>query len=336
MRIESLLAVTGGTLLNTPFVSRFDSVALSAKKVERGTLFIAGNREEITDAVLRGAYGIVAEPPLHVADEEIAWIEVADLQKALPKILRLWLVDNPRETLLVSRPVFEFLQMLHHGGELLFLEGSEEAMSERVLRSRPDQAIVTFDTLFLEHVGMPYTRPETGRPEARVLSRTLFETSLLLEGRFHPHLPLMPCMLPYFLGALALLKARSLPWHLSKLDYPGSCRPLFVDSRLRPLPFGASEKVLLFVNLPDPCPCIEAFTEAKWTGHTLFLPTHFKPPCDITFSQITYESVQELLPTLREAVKAPGYRIVAGVRPEIFLNAALPPSDTEKKEKGLF
>ena len=94
MRLENVLALTYGKLINTPFVSSFTTVTLDAKSVKRGDLFMAFDEESIEEAILNGAYGIVFCKPTQISDSEIAWIKVANLEDALARLLRFKLIDT--------------------------------------------------------------------------------------------------------------------------------------------------------------------------------------------------------------------------------------------------
>ena len=68
MRLENLLALTHGSLLNEPFVKLFSSVVLDAKAVRRGDLFMAFDETAIEEAIFNGAYGIVFSKPTQISD----------------------------------------------------------------------------------------------------------------------------------------------------------------------------------------------------------------------------------------------------------------------------
>lgn len=336
MRLETLLAVTGGRSLNTPAVSRFDGIALSPHRVEQGSLFIAKNPHEIPEAILQGAYGVLGESPLTIADEEIAWIEVNEIARALPRLLRLWIMEHPRRVYLFSREVVEFIRLLHYGGKLRLLEGDEQTMSETLLISHPDHILVTSDTLFLEHVGLSPEPFEAPMPDLKIEHSTLFETTLVIEGHYAPRLPLPPCMIDSFRRALSFLKAFEEPWSLQRLDYTPSCRPLFVDAHLRPLPFGESERVVVALDLDDPEACIESFDAARWLERTLFLPKGFKPRCDIKSNVRRYDSLRDLEEALREEVRRSGYFVILGSEGRTLLENLQKEENTRYPTKGLF
>ena len=336
MRLETLLAVTGGRSLNIPSVSRFDGVALSSRRVEQGSLFIAKNPREIPDAILRGAYGILGEPPLTIADEEIAWIEVEALSRALPRLVRLWIMENPRRIHLLRREVYEFVRLLHYGGKLRFLEGDEETMSETLLTSHSDHTLVTSDGLFLEHLGLQPEPIEYRNVDLRFERSTLFESDLLIDGRYAPRLLLVPCMAEHFRDALSYLEALGEPWSLHRLDHTPSCRPLFVDTQLRPLPFGASERVVVALDPDDPETCIESFDAARWLPRTLFLPSGFKPGCDIKSNVRRYDSFRQLHDALREEARSKGYFVVVGPAGRSLLHCLENEETTRYPTKGLF
>jgi len=94
MRLENLLALTDGKVVNTPFVKQFSNIIFEAKKVKRGDLFIAFDEQHIEEAVINGAYGVMFEKPTQITDTEIAWIKVASLEEALKRLLRFRLIEK--------------------------------------------------------------------------------------------------------------------------------------------------------------------------------------------------------------------------------------------------
>jgi len=85
MRLENILALTHGKLLNEPFVNIFDNIVFDAKSIKRGDLFIAFDEKTIEIALLNGAYGVIFDKPTQINDMEIAWIQVQNIEDALKR-----------------------------------------------------------------------------------------------------------------------------------------------------------------------------------------------------------------------------------------------------------
>ena len=331
MRLESVLAVTGGRLLNSPFISGFDTVALSAKKVQRGSLFVAYDEHDIETAVERGAYGIVTDSDHTPTDEEIAWIRVDTLTTALPKLLRLWLVENPRKIYFVPSPVLEYIDKIVHNHDVVVLGRKEK--SEQLFASSPLQTILCDDAQFLERIGHPVITIESEPVESRVVTSTVFETSLILEGKFYRDLSLPPCMLPQFLNAVGILKHLSLDFSLGKLAYTPSFEPVFVDAYGKETPFGSGVHVLVFIDrLSSDCRCVQMINSAAWIARKICLPRQIKFECDIKMPIHRYHSSKELFSIIRNDFAKPGYTVIVGMGRNAFyeaFNMGSGPSETQ-------
>jgi ferrochelatase len=338
MRLESVQAVTGGRLLNDPSVTRFDYLTLSVRKVERGALFLAKRAEEVPEAVRRGAYGILFEGPLKVSDPEIAWIEVPSLARALPKLLRLWLMEHPRTFHLVPTETLAYMALMGYDHTLLYLDGTFETMSENILQSRPDQKLFCADGLFLDRLGVepvPLSIPEM---PATILSHTLFETTAVVDGRYHERLPVPPCTFDAFVKAYATLRALGTNLSLSRLRAIPAFDPVFLDAAGRPAPFGTTERAVILSDRGTGCGCFAAFDRASWQRRRIFLPTHLKLECDIKTSIETYDSAEDLVRKVMRGAPRCGFDLVAGMRREAFEEAlaAFGPAEAIPTTKGLF
>jgi len=321
MRLESVLAATGGRLLGEPCVTRFDEPTLSLKKVERGTLYLAKDPETIPEALKRGAYGILAEKIPAILDDEIAWIEVDSLADALPRLLRLWLMEHPRRFYRVDPTLLSYLSILSYDHGVVTLEGSFERMSETVLSSHPDQRLFCANTLFLDRMGVSYETPDPHPKEATILGSTLFETTAVLEGRFYERLPVPPCTFDPFARALALLDEIGAHYTLNHLRPVPAFDPLFLTQEGGEAPFGATQRVAVLADPLPECGCVEAFGRAAWLPNRIFLPTPIKLDCAIKTAIETYETPSGLAERVRSFLHDKGFALVVGMRRPEFLEA---------------
>jgi len=338
MRLENVLAVTGGRLLNAPSISRFGTIALKLKKVTRGTLFIARSPEEIPAAIAKGAYGVIIDQTVIPKDKEIAWIRVDDITSTLPKLLRLWLMVNPRKFLFVPKQVMEFLYHISFDPSLLLLKGHSEQMSAQIFASGKNQTILCSNARFLEHIGLDIETIEPEPVSAKIVSHTLFETSIIINERYYERLPLVPCMMEYLRKAIGVLQKLETPFTLSHLGYTPSFEPFFVNKRGKRLDFGESDRVVIFADSDLTCSCFKGFEKVRWTACSLIIPTHIKFTCDIKLPKNLYGSVDQLAQLMHTELKRPGYRILIGTESSHFFNIMerLGVIDDYHATKGLF
>ncbi|MCF6201775.1 MAG: hypothetical protein L3J42_06610 [Hydrogenimonas sp.] len=338
MRLENLLAVTGGRLLNSPSISRFDDVALKPNRVKRGSLFVARSKDDIKIALQSGAYGIMTDFCVIPTDEEIAWIRVDSLSAALPKLLRLWLVINPRRFYRLDSLSMEFAKAVLCDHEALTLSSDQETASEEILSSKPNSAIFCDDPIFLERIGVCTAENIPEEILFKPLKIALFTTNATIDGTYYENLPLAGSLLPILIKTLEHLKGAGVSYSLSKLDYTPSFEPLFVDAYLREVDFGESERVFVFASRELPKKCFEELEKIRWTAAKVYMPTQIKFEYDIKLPTIKYESERELFAHLIKDVKKPGYFIFLDKKRESLLKdlQRFEREETLPTTKGLF
>ncbi len=335
MRLETLLAVTGGKLLNDPAISRFESVALRPEKVERGTLYITRDPQTIPTALQRGAYGILCSRMCQPSDDETAWIVVPDYEKALVGILRAWLAEHPRQFFHLPYNPFQFAKELGRHTSLRWLDGDLTQISETILRSGPDEYLIAWDRTLLEHLGT-VTQPITYRAmEGSIVKSSLFEIGAIIKGEYHDKINIPPCLFDALLKALGFLDTFS-PVSLPKSLRPiSSFDPIFITSGGRIVSDGASDRVLILVNRYTPCDCFNYLQRIGWSRVNAVLPNDFKSPCDIKTPVIFYKNREMLVKKLYRLLEKPGFYPIAGIDREDLI-ALMALHRTEPIQKGLF
>jgi len=94
MRIEDIVNITDGELLNEGYIKDILAFSDEVKKVKREYLFISNNIDDIKEAIQKGAYAILFSKNLKIIDDEIAWIKVEDINEAFLKLLKYKLLDK--------------------------------------------------------------------------------------------------------------------------------------------------------------------------------------------------------------------------------------------------
>lgn len=100
MKINSLVDIVEGKLLNSPAISFVTQMHTDINKVNDGDAYFCTNLSNIKKAVSKGAFALICEIDLlekidiESIDNEIAWIVVDNLEKAILKLLRYNLVQK--------------------------------------------------------------------------------------------------------------------------------------------------------------------------------------------------------------------------------------------------
>jgi len=94
MRIEDIVNITDGELINEGYIKDILAFSDEVKRVQREHLFISNNITDIKEAIKKGAYAILFSKDLKIIDDEIAWIKVEDINEAFLKLLKYKLLDK--------------------------------------------------------------------------------------------------------------------------------------------------------------------------------------------------------------------------------------------------
>jgi len=319
MLLENLLAVTGGRLLNNPSISRFDSIELDASKVTHKALFIARLQNGIDKALSRGAYGIITDDEdIIITDKEIAWIYVKNIKATLVKLLRLWLLDAPRDIFYIPTQVLEFLKTIQSNPSIVLLNGDDEHKSKQILCSLQNQTIFCDDKIFLDHIGVKIVKPKTKKVDYKIIDPRVFETSLIIDEIYYNRLPLIPTMTPFLIEAIGVLKYFQYNYSIKTIEFTPSLEPTFVNSYCQKVDFGESDRVLVFASSNLKYKHLKVFENVKWIESKLIIPIKIKFYCDIKMSCFTWNLENELFEMVTKWVKKRGYTIIFAQNSKIF------------------
>ena len=164
MKIENFVRIIDGELRTSPPIDAFATIHLEASRVTHGDLFIDVNnaREQVHEALSRGAYAIVTSLHFHDEDEECAWIEVTSIEQALIKLLRYSITQKSIQLIVLSEiqeALFEMIQTPPK--QYKRLRGDLYSMSKVLLNAKEMSAFISVITSLLTRL----------RPALRVLLR---------------------------------------------------------------------------------------------------------------------------------------------------------------------
>lgn len=247
MRLENVLGLTKGTLLGEPSVSLFDAVVFDPSKVKRGSLFIAYRPDEIPQALANGAYGILFDKPTQMGDPEIAWIKVDEIDRALKKLLRFYLLEKELQVYACDPITLHLSQMISTPASFCNVEGSMRSVWEKLMSLEKKSVVLFSATLTDPDIFIEYSQLIRAQESTiTIIEQTLFETSFIHQDTFYERQMLSPFFIPYLEHLLFFYTFLRIPFQIKGFGKMEHFIPVFTNSRLEIKEFGSSDRVVIF------------------------------------------------------------------------------------------
>lgn len=247
MRLENVIALTNATLLNTPYVTSFSGLSYEAKSVKRGSLFIAKNSSEIELAILNGAYGIVFDAPTQISDNEIAWIKVDDVSRALSRILRFHILDKNIKAYECDEITLKLSLQIMTDSTLKILNGDIYATFKELWEIEQNSVVLFTPKLTCKEIFInPKSMPKLASSKINIIEQTLFETSFIYDDKYYERQLLSPFFIPYLEILLHLLKSEKINFRITSFSSISHFEAVFTNKNFEAKDFGTSDKVLIF------------------------------------------------------------------------------------------
>ena len=275
MRLENVLALTHGKVINEPFVKIFENIVFDANRVKRGDLFIAFDEDTIESAVLNGAYGVLFDKPTQISDREIAWIKVENINDALKRLLRFKLIDKEIAVYECNKIVLKLALQVMSEPNFIALNGDIKSIV-KALWDLPNQSTVLFSPaltpkeIFTDIKSITRTSIEP----INIVEQTLFETSFIYDNVFYERQLISPFFMPYLEELLHLFKTLKINFRLRKFTPIDHFEPVFTNKNFEIKEFGTSDKVLIFESTSELIDSEIAFLrkQANWANIIFILP----------------------------------------------------------------
>ena len=275
MRLENVLALTHGKIVNEPFVKTFENIVFDAGRVKRGDLFIAFDEESIESAVLNGAYGVLFDKPTQISDREIAWIKVEDLNDALQRLLRFKLIDKEITVYECNKIVLKLALQVMSEPNFIALNGDIKSIV-KTLWDLPNSSTVLFSPALTPKEIFTDVKPitRTSIEPINIVEQTLFETSFIYDNVFYERQLMSPFFIPYLEELLHLFKTLKINFRLRKFTPIDHFEPVFTNKNFEIKEFGTSDKVLIFESTAELIDSEIAFLrkQANWANIIFILP----------------------------------------------------------------
>ena len=329
MKIEDILNLTEGTLVNRPKIQAIEAATAFPSKIGQGDLLFASTIEDISTAVENGAYAIVYDiEGVEILDSEIAWIKVRSVKESAFRLLRYVLLNKLADFRLLDKHEMTFLKMiLTHKNNITFLSTEWNKAFEQILNGNGHLFVSTDEDL------MRLIKPEsirlTKETEGYPVSNTLFKSTFRIGTYIYQDIKLAPFHLEYLLRVIYFCEQYDLPYMVDKIRYTKHFMPLYVNNNLLTVSQGASDKVLIFTD--DLANVIKARDyvryQTTWVKSVVLTPPKTKVdnvgrPCWFT----TVEEAREILTTVHY-----NYAFVYSLDKEVFKSFG-----QEREDQGLF
>jgi len=245
VQISSLIDIIDGRLLNQPSISFIYSFKTDPSKVKEGDLFIAKKIDDVQVAVENGAFAVILESLHPIIDEEIAWIKVSDINKALIQLTRFKLAHFDVEAYYCDSITYDLLNIYASSSSkgIKFLSNDLEEFMKELDEIENNDYIFCQDRELLDKI-YPNNRGFNSE-EYRVSNFTehsLFEVSFTYNDIYFPKLKLASIYIPQFISVYNFINEDI---DLSKLKNLKHFKPLFLDKNLEITEFGKSDKFLI-------------------------------------------------------------------------------------------
>jgi len=232
MRIDTILNIIDGELINAGFISEIIGFADNLNEIKREYLFISDNDNEIKEAIKKGAYAILSTEYHEIIDDEIAWIRVDDIEEALFRLLKYKLLNK---TLYVCNKItLEIVKNITKSDIAIIdkIEANFLNEYEYYATSNEDLANIAMNIITL-----------TRKEKIKLIDSTIFISKFEYKnGEYNVIFPSL--YLDELSLALAFFEDNSLKYNLKSLKID-RFTPQFVNIKNEKVKFGKTDRVVI-------------------------------------------------------------------------------------------
>ena len=303
MNLANLTALVEGNLTNSPSINSFENISFEASKVKRGDLFVALKHEDIELAVFNGAYGILFDKPTQISDQEIAWIKVASIDKALLRLLRFHIMEKSPQAFYCNQISLKLADQITTSNNVLVLaKGLREHTQD--LWKLEDKQFILFSSENIDPQLFVDAKPISSVPnsEMNVVEQTLFETSFIYDDTYYERQLLSPFFIPYLESVLYFFKQNKIKYQFRNFVPIEHFKPVFTNIHLQVKEFGKSDNVLIFESDFELVKSQINFLkkQANWAKIIYIIPLARKDELSKNENIFTYESTWDIMHLLKE------------------------------------
>lgn len=247
MVISQVIGITGARLIGKPRIRAVEGLCFVGNKTRRGDLFVARQHKDIKQALKKGAFGILFEGDFVPIDDEIAWLQTDNLERACGALARYLVVDYALRCIALKPLALELAQLLFPTQHAIFAKDNKtqflEQLAQRFCLDREeDDGIFASETSnanlhknqgdFLPYI---FASPEffadidmeqnhidpPPTPPLHLLSSSLFSMRVQYNEHIYS-LPLPTLFFETLKSLLALAQSLGIPIELAHMPMPES------------------------------------------------------------------------------------------------------------------
>ncbi len=319
MLVDDILNITEGRLLNTPFISSIEEIHINSSLVKRGDLFIAINDDGIKEAIKNGAYGILMDEAYDVIDDEIAWIRVDNLERALSRLVKYFFIDKEYNFILLNPLQFHIASTHLSNKKNIAILTEDIKENFNMLMNKKKKIFFTTDEEFLIRLKLSFFKfTNFILPEHSIINASIFDTKFVYNGTLS-HVRIASLFFEDFLKLFHFLNDFGIHIELKSIHIKDNFIPYFLGNKGEVLEFGKSDRVLiseqdvLFLNQE-----IKYLLESvRWSKVSIFIDEKNKALIDKRYQDIIfYATKQELIDNIKK--QTIGYIFIDGIDDDIL------------------
>jgi len=321
MRLENVVALTHAKLLNEPCVNIFENIIFDSLKIKRGDLFIAYDTNSIDEAIKNGAYGIIFDKPTQILDNEIAWIQVDNLDQSLKRLLRFKMIEKEVIVHECNEIILKLALQVITQTNFIVIDGDIKSVFKSLWNIESRTNILFCPTLSDKDIfANAKLLPKTAIQPIQIMEQTLFETSFIYENKFYERQLISPFFIPYLEELLHLYKSLNINYRLKKFLPIEHFEAVFTNKKFEIKSFGTSDKVLIFEKNTELIKSEIEFLHnyASWANIITILPSTAK--YDEYTNICYYETNSEIIDILKN--NSFHFALVVGVDKSILESAS--------------
>jgi ferrochelatase len=246
MRIESLARIIDGELLNFPSITYIDQLKTDAKKIKRADAYICKNNVDVKNAIDNGAYAIISEKRVSIIDDEIAWITVDSIEKALVRYLRYKTIQLESRFFLCDDITYEILKSISISKDILFLNDDLFENFSTVVNASDNAIFVCKDKKTANDIYPAYLSIDEAKKNLfKVVKHSIFLTDFIYKEKYYHDVKIPYIFTSQLNKSIKFLEKFSLDFSLENLSLDRHFNPIFVDNAFHIHDFGQTSRVLI-------------------------------------------------------------------------------------------
>lgn len=248
VKIDSIVRISGGVLLNSPLIDSIVHINIYASKVGTGDLFIDINSssKEREIAIDNGAYCILSASLLTISDEEIAWISVDSLEKSIIKLARFYVASKSIRFISLLNIQYELLKFLHVEQRIKPLSSLYCEALMQIVKSENDTLFFAVQNSFLNMIKPDVKKLATKIEPEQIFENGLFCSSFIYKGKYIKDSRLSSFFAPYLCSLMEYLDSLNIEFRVKNFNNLKHFYPQFVTSDMTKSDFGATRRAVIF------------------------------------------------------------------------------------------